>query len=277
MGSFATAAIEGEQLGRHSAPDLLCISFSQTDYVGHSFGPDSHEIMDTVLRLDRVLAELFSFLDKRIGADAWIVALSADHGACPLPERAAGDAERLFAGRLDWDALNFAAEAAFAHAFGPLAGDGAWVARDAYGFRLIASAVESSGQPPAALRRVLRSALLAHPQIESAWTRDELLAHRAESNHPHFAAWRYSYHADRSPDVVFTPKPYVVDRSPSGTNHGTPHDYDCHVPLIFCGPGIPAGHFSEPVTPEQLAPTLSRLLQIPRPPQANQPLLPGIF
>lgn len=277
LAAFARAAIDAEQLGRHAAPDLICISFSQTDYVGHSFGPDSHEMMDTILRLDRVLAELFLHLDATLGDGAWIAVLSADHGCAPLPERAASSPNRLFAGRLDWDTIEATGNKALTDTFGPAPADSVWLVRDAYGFLIPAATVRASGQEPATLRRVLRDALLQHPQIESAWTRDEILENRPERNRPDFAAWQLSYHPDRSPDVVFTPKPYVVDRSPFGTNHGTPHDYDCHVPLIFCGPGIPAGHFSEPVTPEQLAPTLSRLLKIPRPPQANQPILPHIF
>lgn len=273
LGSLAASAIEGEQLGRHSATDLLCISFSQTDYVGHSFGSDSHEIMDTVLRLDRVLAELFSFLDETIGEDGWMVVVSADHGGCPLPERATGKATQLYAGRLDWPSLQSTAEEAITKTFGPPPNGSAWLKPDAYGFRIVDAPKPSFAE----ICRTLRDALLAHPQIASAWTREELLRNSPESNHWDFEAWRLSYHRDRSPDVVFTPRPFVVDRSPYGSNHGTPHDYDCHVPLIFSGPGIPSGHFSEPVNTEQLAPTLSRLLQIPRPPQAHQLILPHIF
>ncbi|MDQ8199758.1 alkaline phosphatase family protein [Pelagicoccus enzymogenes] len=273
LGNLATSAIQGEQLGQRSATDLLCISFSQTDYVGHSFGSDSHEIMDTVIRLDRVLAELFSFLDETIGQEGWIVVVSADHGGCPLPERATGKAKQLYAGRLDWTSLQATAEEALAAAFGPPPSGSQWLLRDAYGFRLVKAPENALTE----MRRTLRDALLSHPQIASAWTREELLGNSPESNHWDFEAWHLSYHIDRSPDVVFTPRPYVVDRSPYGSNHGTPHDYDCHVPLIFFGPGIPSGHYSDPVNTEQLAPTLSRLLQVPRPPQADQALLPHIF
>ena len=274
LGALAQTVVVAEKLGQHEATDLLCLGFSQPDYVGHSFGSDSHEIMDTMLRLDRVLAEFFTFLDAHLGAGTWMVVLTADHGGCPLPEWVA-EGDRLPAGRLDWAALQTAAATALDAAFGPLPDASPWLQRDAYGFHL--STAATTTHPARELRRVVRDALLTLPSVDSAWTRDELLENRPESNRRDFEAWRLSYHASRSPDVVFTPRPYVVDRSPHGSNHGTPHDYDRHVPLIFQGPGLPAGRFADPVNTEQLAPTLSRLLHVPRPPDADQPLLPHLF
>ncbi|HEX2100137.1 MAG TPA: alkaline phosphatase family protein, partial [Candidatus Synoicihabitans sp.] len=86
VGELAQQTIRGESLGQDDVPDLLTIGFSQLDHAGHSYGPDSHEVMDSVLRLDRVLAELLTFLDHVVGVDRYVVALTADHGVAPLPE-----------------------------------------------------------------------------------------------------------------------------------------------------------------------------------------------
>jgi arylsulfatase A-like enzyme len=78
-----------------------------------------------------------------------------------------------------------------------------------------------------------------------------------------------SYFAGRSADLIFILKPYISDRQPFGVNHGTPWDYDTHVPLLWYGQGIKAQVVTDPVSVDDLAPTLSALLQIPRPPQAR--------
>src|SRR6185369_11156825 len=85
--NFAKTAIESEGLGSDEAPDLLTISFSSNDLVGHAFGPYSQEVQDMTLRLDRTLAELFNYLDRKIGLDNVVIALTADHGVAPVPEQ----------------------------------------------------------------------------------------------------------------------------------------------------------------------------------------------
>ena len=84
---FAEAALAGEQLGQRNVTDILSISFSSLDYCGHIFGPDSHEIEDMVVRLDRSLACFFAYIDSSVGLQNTFIALTADHGVCPLPER----------------------------------------------------------------------------------------------------------------------------------------------------------------------------------------------
>lgn len=272
LGALAQRAVEGEQLGRHAAPDLLCLAFSQLDYAGHSFGPDSHELMDSVLRLDRVLAEFFAFLDGAVGTGRWTVVLTADHGVAPLPERVAASGRGGPAGRLDWAALNRAVEAALTAAFGPPPVDAAWAVRDGFGYRLVPATLAAKGVEPAAARVVVQAALRRSPQVAVAWTRDELLDGRLTVG-PYLAEWRRSFHAERGPDVVLTPPPYFVDRAPAGSNHGTPHDYDAHVPLVWYGAGIAPGVRRERVGSDAVAPTLAALLGVPRPPAARAELL----
>ena len=267
LGQLAQRAIVGEQLGQHATPDLLCISFSQLDYCGHSFGPDSHEIMDSVLRLDRVLADLFSFLDAQIGAGKWTVVISADHGVAPLPERVAASG-RIGAGRIDYPGLRKSVEAALTAAFGAPPENSAWTVRDSYGYRLVPNTLAARKVTSSAAQRVVKAALERWPQVAFAWTRDELLDHTIATG-PYLEAWRLSYDPERSQDVIFSPKPYIVDRANNGTNHGTPYDYDAHIPLVWYGAGVPAGVHVERVGSDAIAPTLARLLGIPPPPQAH--------
>lgn len=262
LGRLAQRAISAEQLGRRSAPDLLCLAFSQLDYCGHSFGPDSHEIMDSVLRLDRVLAELFTFLDREVGAGNWTVVLTADHGVAPLPER------REVAGRLDWPRLNGEVEAALTAAFGAPPDGAAWTVRDSYGYRLIPATLSARGATSSAAQQVVKAALLRSPQVAIAWTRDELLG-TTPAGGDYLAEWRLSFHAVRSPDVVLSPKRWFVDRSPTGTNHGTPYDYDTHIPLVWYGAGIKPGVRIERTGSDAIAPTLAALLGVSRPPEAR--------
>ena len=268
LGQLAQRAVIGEQLGRHDAPDLLCLGFSQLDYCGHSYGPDSHEIMDSVLRLDRVLAEFFTFLDAEIGAGRWTVVLTADHGVAPLPERSVALREAGLNGRIDWPGLTAQVEAALTGAFGAPADGASWTVRDSYGYRLIPATLAARGVDSSAAQKVVKTAVQGWPQVAFAWTRDELLDATLTVGDC-LAEWRLSFNGMRSQDVILSPKPYVVDRVPTGSNHGTPYAYDSHIPLIWYGAGITPGLRIERIGSDAIAPTLARLLGVPRPPEAR--------
>jgi hypothetical protein len=268
LGLLARRAIVAEQLGHHAAPDLLCVGFSQTDYVGHSFGPDSHEIMDSVLRLDRVIADLLTCLDREVGAGRYLVVLTADHGVSPLPERVAAFNRGVPAGRIDWPALTREVETALTAVFGAPAGEAAWVIRDSYGFRLIPSTLAERHITSSAGQAAVKAALLRSSQVAFAFTRDELTGNVAAQG-VYLDEWRLSFHPDRSADVVFSPPPYLVDRVPNGSNHGTPYDYDNHVPLVWFGTGLSPAVRGERVGTDAIAPTLARCLGVPRPPEAR--------
>ena len=96
---FAKACVDAEALGTRDVPDLLVVSFSSNDLIGHTWGPDSQEVMDVTLRSDAIMADLLAHLDRRVGKDHYLLAVTADHGVCPMPEasRAKG-----IAGRSGW-------------------------------------------------------------------------------------------------------------------------------------------------------------------------------
>lgn len=269
LADFALAAIEAENLGRHPATDLLAISFSQMDYAGHNFGPDSHEVMDSVLRLDRVLAGLFAALDATVGREHYLVVLTADHGAAPLPEHVAAQREGgVPSGRVVNKTFDQTVEAALSQTFGAPPADIRWAQRDNFGYRFNRKTLADLQVDPADAAREAKKALLTRPEISHVFTRDELLAAPAFGDTV-LAMSRRSFNAARSPDVAYVLAPYFIDRSGTGTNHGTPHDYDTQVPLQWWGAGVPAGIHSERTAVEDIARTLAAALGIPAPPQAE--------
>src|SRR5262249_30887361 len=105
---IAKAAIANEKLGQSDTVDLLCISFSSNDLIGHTWGPDSQEVLDVTLRADALIKDLLTFLDAKVGKGKYYFALSADHGICPLPEFAKQQAKD--AGRIEPELFTSLAE-----------------------------------------------------------------------------------------------------------------------------------------------------------------------
>ncbi|HVU15432.1 MAG TPA: alkaline phosphatase family protein [Candidatus Didemnitutus sp.] len=261
---FAENAIEHENLGgRAGITDLLCISFSANDHAGHLYGPDSHEVMDMVLRTDLALERFFKFLDRRIGLKRCVIVLTADHGAAPLPEWIHALHPEVPAGRIDDSRLLAAGEAALDRAFGPLANGGHWLVRDGEWLLLLPAALTEKGVASAAAQEVVRPAVLQLDFVQAAYTRDQL--EKGEVSDALGRAALLSFNRARSGDVFYQPKPYFFSRA-TGSNHGSPYNYDTHVPLVWFGAAIAAGVHRERVAVEDLAPTLAHLLGLPAPP-----------
>jgi len=268
LGEFVQAAVREEQLGRHADPDLLCVSFSQIDVVGHSYGPDSHEMMDSMLRLDRVIADLLDCVDREVGLKNCVVVLTGDHGAGPLPERVQALRPAIPAGRVNVAELDAVVKPALEAAFGPAPKDNYWFTRDGFGYHLRPSTLAARKVRAEDAAQVVKTALLAVPCIAQVFTRAELLSAPAEGDSV-LAMVRRSYYPPRDRDVVIVLKPYFMNKTPTGETHGMPYDFDLHVPLLWFGAGVPPGRHPERVGVDDLAPTLSALLGVPRPPQAQ--------
>ncbi|MBL9188968.1 MAG: alkaline phosphatase family protein [Opitutaceae bacterium] len=263
---FTRALIEQENLGGRGVTDVIGLSFSANDLVGHAHGPDSHELMDITLRTDRLLAEFFAFLDQRLGLANCTIVLTADHGIAPLPERVKELNAAGSAGRIDHTRVLKAAAAAMDRAFGPLGEGRHWLAVDASQLLFFQPMLREKNVAPAAAEKVVRDALLTVEWVEAAYTRSELAAGIADG--PHGSAMLRSFHSERSGDVFYVSKPHWVERR-TGTNHGTPHAYDTHVPLLWLGHGVKPGTYPQPVGVDDIAPTLARILGVPAPPQAK--------
>lgn len=267
---FARATIEQEKLGQRGVTDVLCLSFSTNDTVGHNFGPDSHEVMDITLRTDRMLADLFKLLDAQIGLQRCTIVFTADHGIAPLPERVKGLGAGVSAGRVDNALLLKTCEAALDRAYGPLADGKRWLVVDESSLLFLHGVLEEKRVNRAEAEKVVRDALLTVEFVAAAYTRTEMLAGQLTGEYA--AATLLSFNRERSGDLYYQMKPFWVDRK-TGTNHGTPYNYDVHVPLLWFGAGVKPGVRLERVGVDDIAPTLCHQLGIPLPARAQGRML----
>jgi hypothetical protein len=261
-------AIDAERLGADDVPDLLCLSFSSNDYVGHFWGPDSHEVLDVTLRTDLILRDLLHYLDDKVGKGQYVVALSADHGVCPLPEMSLArgrEALRIEPKMMDRRIAEFLFET-----YGKGDEKGFWLeATDYPWIYLNQRLIRDKGLDLAQVERALAKWLARQPGVQTAYTRQQL-AHKLPTDDVIGARLQLSYHAERSGNVGLVLKPLtILWKYPDGTTHSSPHGYDTHAPLLVYGPGIPGGVRKEPVTPQAIAAIFARLLGI-RPPAAAE-------
>ncbi|HEX6203917.1 MAG TPA: alkaline phosphatase family protein [Thermoanaerobaculia bacterium] len=264
LARLARVLIVEEELGGDEWPDLLGLSFSALDNVGHAYGPTSLEALDVLVRLDRALGELFALFDQRVGRGAWLVGFASDHGVAPVPEiAAAGGGANRRAGAPEVTCLRRAV-AAVAERFGV----GAWLADDGYLDRRF---LAERGVDPAEVEAAADALLAACPGIDAVWTRREIAAlppgPRPVPGSPGWlpALYRNTWHPERSPDLLLQTVPDFLPIVGSQTTHASPHPHDTHVPIVLWRPGLPAATVTEPVLTVDLAPTLARLLGVPVP------------
>lgn len=257
---FARTLARAEMLGQDTIPDLLCISLSATDYIGHSFGPFSQEVLDALLRADQYIGAFLTSLDSLVGEGAYSVVLSSDHGVMPLPEEFVlqGErAERIL--RADARQHFDAAARQVADAIGivtPL------IVGQTNGLMLDTKSAEARGVRPPDLREAVAEQLRQLDYVDDVMTYEDLSLPDAKGR-GYRAKYRQSFHPDRTPDIVIRYKENIlVLDSPYGTTHGTPYGYDTHVPLIFWGTGV--ARLDKPVMERvrtiDIAPTMAALL-----------------
>jgi predicted AlkP superfamily pyrophosphatase or phosphodiesterase len=293
---LAKKCVTAEKLGRGPASDLLVINFSSNDLIGHNWGPDSQEVLDATLRSDRLVADLFRFLDAEIGDGQYLMVVTSDHGVCPLPE--ASRARGHPAGRISPREIREAAESHLRKTFdrtGAFKPDGRELVeslpllltlnarQDAKPVRWIEAftgpwlyinpdTVKASGRTDAVVARSLAEYLRTWPGIADAYTRSELIDNTAPRRE-FTARVKRSFRPDRCGDVYIIPKPfYLLTDSTTGTNHGTPYAYDTSVPLFVYGPGVSGGPRTEPVAPQSTAAILAHFLGVPLPKDAEYPV-----
>lgn len=269
---FAKTCIISEKLGQDDVPDLLTISFSSNDLVGHTWGPDSQEVLDTTLRSDAVMAELLKFLDDTVGAGHYAMAVTADHGICPLPEFAAKqgkDAKRVSALGLIKAAEDFLQKT---YGQGENANNSRWIeAIPAPYVYLNHRLIESKKLDKSEVSKTLAKFLKTQDGIGNVWTYEELNVATGPADKIAKRVWN-AFHPDRSGDLYLMLKPYylvgaitVGSKIATGTNHGSPYDYDTYVPLLAFGPGITGGKRSEAVAPQHAATILADFLGVTKP------------
>ncbi len=263
LADFAMRVVTAEELGRDTVTDLLAISFSANDRVGHSYGPDSHEVMDVTIRLDRTLGRLFGFLNRSVGLGNTVIVLTADHGVAPLPEvfnrlHPAASARRFHPGVVD-KVVNAALEARYGAAPAP-----GWVVHhEQPQVYLNLAALQSRKVAPEEAERVAQAAVRSVPGVYSALSATELAKNRAAgASTPEV----YSFYPGRSGNIYYQMAPYIlVGSGPTGTSHGTRWAYDQQVPLLWFGSRIIPGVRQTPAAVADIAPTLSALLGLTAP------------
>ena len=277
---FAKTCVTAEGLGTRDTPDLLVVSFSSNDLIGHAWGPDSQEVMDVTLRSDALVADLLGFLDRHVGRDQYLLGLTADHGVCPLPEVARAKGLAPFAARVDSADLQKGLEAHLTKAFpGQTATDGKpakWLDGISFPWVYLKPAVvKAAGQSRAAVASEAARFLATQQGVARTLTHAELSGPVPPADELATRVKR-SFHPARCGDVCVVLQPYSIPsgRLGTGTTHGAPYPYDTHVPLMVYGPGIRGGDRDEPTTPQAMASIFAKWLDVRRPKDAAYPI-PG--
>ena len=247
---FAKTLLDKEQLGKDAVPDYLSISFSSTDYVGHIFGASSLETEDNLVRLDRTLADLFAYVDEKVGLENTLIVLSADHGQPEVP----GHLHELGivnAHYFDTAALEELIESYF-HRY----------------IYLNDQQIREKGLDRAAVEQAVVSELMKFDGVAYAVSSTALRTNRLPDNLL-TRSILHNFHPKRSGDIylVFEPNVFIndFDGLTVASTHGSIWRYDTFVPVIFAGAGLPAAKVNRLVTPYDIAPTLAAYLGIKTP------------
>ncbi len=269
---MAMAAVIGEDLGRDEFTDLLAVSFSSTDYVGHAFGPHSKEIQDTYIRLDQELERFFTFLDEEVGEGEYLVFLTADHAVVHVP--AYLESVKVKGGYYSVQRAGIYLNTELSNRFGK----GEWIS-DVSNDQIFLNRelVRSSGRGLEAFQKDLAEIAMGSEDVFEVYTATQMM----NNDYPDgiTSLLRNGYNAQRSGDVLAIIKPNHLGDGygAKGTTHGTGFNYDTHVPMLFFGKGIKTGKSVRKVSITDIAPTLSMLLDISLPNAATGVPLTELF
>ncbi|MCS6807622.1 MAG: alkaline phosphatase family protein [Bacteroidota bacterium] len=271
---FAKAVFKEEHLARDTIPDILCLSISSTDYCGHAFGPDSRELQELYVHVDRMLADWIDFLDEHVGRKNYTLVITSDHGVAPVPEYVRHTVPGADAGRLKALDVIEAIDTYMRQTF-PVGAAMKWVEfYEPPSLFLNPEAIRLVTTTPFGTRHSLPTSvevldslaafLLRMPGVGIVLTKQQLEDNRCPE---YLSAWqfalvRHDFFAQRTGDIVFYPAKFWITGSVTAT-HGTPHDYDRHVPLMLMGAGVKPGYYRDAkVSPADIAPSLAQILGI---------------
>ena len=248
--------IREEALGLDAHSDLICISFSAMDWMIHEYGPYSQEVMDACLKLDAYLGDFINELDKSIGLEHIEFVLTADHGGLPLPEyqREKG----IHAGRINRSELNEAFEWIEDEITEEYESD--LFVRDGINYYFDLETLKRSNIPLSKLANIVKKYLPKVVGIERVFTKQEII--QGDSTDKIISRLQKMVHHERSPDIISILSPGYLFLNPYGTSHGSPYDYDTHVPLLFSKKGRNAKSISDAAETVDIAPTIAKILGI---------------
>lgn len=258
LADFAIDALKNGDLGTDNYPDILAISFSSTDAVGHLFGPQSMEINDTYLRLDFDLTRLFEALDKIIGKENYSLFLTADHGAGEIPQFMAD--KNIPAGYIDTAILIKNISNGLNEKFGK----NKWI--DCYTgnqFYLNRSLINEKGLDLDIVQNYLAGLLRITNGIAEVFTAHQLIEQEYSLDLENSV--QKGFYPNRCGDVIFVLSPNWNEKSSYAATHGSPYNFDTHIPLIWYGANINIGKSYKRYNITDIAPTIAAILNIPNP------------
>lgn len=255
---MAKVAIEKEGLGQDDFTDVLAISFSSTDYVGHKYGPTAIELEDTYLRLDKDLEDLFAYLDSKVGMENVLVFLTADHAAAHVP--AYLETLNIPSGYVNNKSVTNKLKSFLSQKYG----EGDWVSANHSGQIYLNRALIQ--EKKLTLKEVQEEAALFMIQLSEV--KDALTGYQLWNNE-YTKGYRNlvqnTFNHLNSPDVYAVWHANYMTYKKTGTTHGSTHPYDTHVPIIFYGWKVKAGETFKRHSITEIAPTISGLLHIMEP------------
>ena len=252
---FTIRAIEEEALGKDDITDVLTVSFSSTDYVGHNFGVNSKEIQDTYLRLDKDLERLLKALDAKVGENEYTVFLTADHGAIHVP--AYLKTHKLPAGYLDTEKRAEAFNTFLVDTYGTTD-----IVENVSNNQIFLNkkVVKTLGLNLEDVQKEILNEQLEYQHVSKVYTATTLAS--ASFTQGIEALLQNGYNQKRSGDVIVVNTPAYISYPEKGSTHGSGLNYDTHVPLLFYGKGIAKGSTFKKTEVTDIAPTVSALLGI---------------
>ena len=256
--AFAERALLAERLGTHDATDILAVSFSSNDYVGHATGPDSPEVHEVSVHTDQVFERFFRFLDAQVGLANVLIVMTGDHGVAPVPE--VNQARRMPGGRMPGRIVQDTVQAALAAKYG----EGNWILSPSeHSLYLNLDLIEQKRLDRTEVNRIAAQAALTIPHVFRVYTREQLLNGNTLEDQVGRRVMN-GFYPRRGADIYIMLEPYWMFAA-KGTTHGTTFSYDAHVPVIFMGAGIKPGRYYEGVAVNDIAPTLAAILEVETP------------
>ncbi|WP_040278820.1 alkaline phosphatase PafA [Psychroserpens damuponensis] len=252
---FAIAAIKGEQLGQDDITDVLTLSYSSTDYVGHNFGVSSKEIEDTYIRLDKDIERFLKFLDSQVGEGNYTVFLTADHGAVEVPSFL--QSMKIPSGYLNnketrtrfTDYLNTKFKSS--DFIENVSNDQIFLNR---------KYIDSLGLNINDVQETMVNELINYAHVEKVFSAHTMTTSNFTTGIE--SLLQNGYNQKRSGDIILVADPAYISYGKTGSTHGSGLNYDTHVPLLFFGKGINKGETYDKTVIPDIAPTISALLGI---------------
>jgi predicted AlkP superfamily pyrophosphatase or phosphodiesterase len=255
LNELALEILKKEKLGQGKNTDILTVSFSSTDYIGHQYGPHASEIKDTYLRLDKDIAQLLKTINSKVGFENAIVFITADHGVVSEPNELLE--RNIPAGYFDGSVMKTELSSELITTFG----EGDWIKNYSNNqLFLNQDLIKEKDISSEEIQKFCADFLLKYEWVKNTYTATQL--HENEYQNSFHSLIQRGFNQKRSGDVVVSLQTGWLSSywSSGGTTHGSSYSYDTHVPLIFWGGNIPQGQTDRKVNIRDIAPTISTLL-----------------